>query len=368
MRAKGIGRTAAAVICALLTICGSGCGGKAAQTREPFCRTFDFAVVQTSDCRDKSILTYYSQKGDILCRRTVDYGNLSDIFKPGLVKNSVVYFSPEGRSPRREEHCILAINLNSGRQQIYEFGQKETRMLGMAVNTHSLYVSSNLNGVSTVSKRSLLSGKRTSRAIEGCIIDCLYAGEDTVYAFGCQIEDDTYTLYEMDADSLSVLRQTELKIPLGPADVLQKGDILYFSVSADWENDPGSRARLGCYDTRNKKIEWVDFPVNEALKDIREYGSLLFLSHTQLPEGTGRRITVLNPRTGSRKEFYFDEDIAQMQVRGDKIYFLSYSGQQPGGAILQYRYTEGSFKKVRTVKIKSEEDFYIGSFWLKGGL
>lgn len=371
MRLKGMGRTAAAAICALLSICSLGCGEKTAQAQEPFCRSFDFAAVQTSDCQDRSALTYYSEGGDILCSRTIDYGNLSDIFKPGIVKGSTVYLFPEGKSPQRGAHCVLAIDLNNGMQRIYELGEKETRVLGMAANEDHLYVSSNLNGVSTVSKCSILSGKRASKEMEGCIIDHLYAGEDTVYAFGCQLEDETYSLYELDADSLRVLHRTDLNTPLGPADTLQKGDTLYFSLSADLENYPQSRTRLGCYDTRNKRVKWMDFSGHRALKDIRECENLLFLSHTQLPEGTGHEVTVLDPKTGSRKEFSFNEDIAQMEVRGDRIYFLSYRGQQAEGTVTQYRYTGNSFKKVCTVRIKANRgrgDFYIGSFWLKGEL
>lgn len=371
MRLKGIGRIAAAAICALLTICSFGCKERAVQVQEPFCRSFDFAAVQTSDSQDESSITYYSERGDILCYRTIDYGNLSDIFKPGIVKGSIAYLSPEGKSPQRGAHCVLAIDLNSGMQRIYEFGEKETRMLGITANERCLYVSSNLNGVSTVSKCSILSGKRTSRDIAGCIIDRLYAGENKVYGFGFRLEDETYILYELDADSLRVLHRIDLKTPLGPADVLQKGDILYFSISADLENYPKSRTRLGCYDTRNKKVMWLDFSSHKALKDIREYENLLFLSHTQLPEGTGHGVTVLNPKTGSRREFSFPENIAQMELRGDQVYFLSYSGQQTEGTIAQYRYTGDSFKKVRTVRIKAKQgkgDFYIGSFWLRGKL
>lgn len=369
MRLKRIRTTATAIICALLVTCSFGCGEKAEQ--EPFCQNFDFTTVQTSDIQDKSILTYYSEEGNSLCRRTINYGNLSDIFKPGIVRGNTVYLSPEGRSPQRGEHCILAIDLNSGTQRLYEFDKKETRILGMAVNKRYLYVSSNLNGVSTISKCSILSGERVSKEITGCIIDYLYAGEDTVYAFGCQIEDETYTLYELDADSLKVLHRTELDIPLGPADALQKDDILYFSVSADLENYPKSRTRLGCYNTRNQQVKWMNFSGHEALKDIRGYENLLFISHTQLPEGTGHEITVLDLSTGRKKEFSFKENIAQMQIRKDHIYFLSYSGQQADGAITQYQYTGDSFKKVRTVKIKEKQgkgDFYIGSFWLKGEL
>lgn len=364
--ALGLSLAAASVILIMVI---SAWGEGARQEESAFYPDFDFAVGISSDRIDESVISYYDAEEGLLCRQRMEYGNLSDMFKPGVVKNNVVYLSPEGKSPEREEHCVLAVDLNSGKPQVYQFGEKETRMLSLSVNERNIYVCSNLNGTSTVSRCAIDSGKVRSVNIQGCIIDYLYAGESVVYAFGSGLEDEEYALYELEADSLSIRSRIRLQTRSGISGARLYGDNLYFSVSADLENYPESKTQLGCYSSRTKKVKWADFSEQEAAGDIEECGGRLLIAHTELPYGTGHDVTVFDPESGSKRTVSFDEEITQMRSRGNSLYILSCGQEGDTGTVTEYRYGKKGFEKIGSVRIETEkgkEDFYIGSFWLKG--
>lgn len=357
---------ASVVLVLIITI--TGCVENT-QQEQAFEADFDFAVGISSDSRDESFITCCDKENGAVCRRRIGYGNLSDIFRPGVVKNNVLYVSPEGKSPQRKEHCVLALDLNSGRERLYEFSETETRMLGLSVNQTHIYVSSNLNGSSTISSCAIDSGKIHSVKLEGCIVDYLYAGEKEVYAFGSGFADEEYSLYELEADTLKIRERTKLHTRAGASAARLYEDTLYFSVSADAENYPESKTQLGCYNCRTKQVSWVDFSHENAMRDIEECGGRLLIGHTELPYGTGNRITAFDPESGKKEVFSFEEPIMQMKSRGRSLYILSCSEEDGTGTVTEYRWEKKGFKKVRSVQIEEEgnnEDFYIGSFWLKG--
>lgn len=357
-----------AIVSAVLVMIITGCAGEA-QNEQTFDANFDFAVSTSSDSSDESFITFYNKEHEAVCRRMMGYGNLSDIFKLGIVKNNVAYLSPEGKSPERKEHCILALDLDSGRERVYTFGKKETRIMGLSVNQTHIFISSNLNGSSTVSRCDIDTGKVNSVNIQDSIIDYLYADEKEVYAFGSGFDDEEYSLYELEADTLKIRKKTGLHTRTGASDAYLHGDTLYFSVSADPENYPESKTQLGCYDSKTKQVTWVDFSSERAVRDIEKCGEYLLIGHTELPYGTGNKITVFDPASGTKQICSFKENITQMKSRGSSLYILSCSEEGETGTVTEYRWRKKKFEKVRSVRIEAEGgkgDFYIGSFWLKG--
>ena len=340
------------------------CGVKQDE-QNAFSSDFDFAVIEASDTKEHSIITYYDKDFRILCTQSIDYGNLSDIYKPGIVKKENLYLSPDGKSPHTA-HSVVAIDLADGKKTEYTFGKDETQMMGMDVNGDNLYVCSNLNGASTVSCSSLRKKDIVSKKLPDVVIDELCASDNVLYAFGLDMEEENYDLYELDAKTLEVLHKTDLESPVGAVDSMMYGKKLYFTVAADQANYVRSKNRLGCYDPRKKKVRWFDFSEQKSMGNIVESNGLLFIAHTERPLGVGRTVTVFDPIRESKKTFKFDDLVSQIEARGNDFYILScYSGDGKA-KVYKYTYGEDGFKKLGSVNVFTQEknekqDYYVGS-------
>lgn len=354
-------------LCMAVVICCSSCKTEQ-QKCTSFPEDFEFGVIETADTFDQSILTYYDENFEIVHTEVIGQGNLSDGYRPGLIDNHKLYLAPYGKSIERSTHSLLSIDLEQGQKQEYIFGKRETGIMGMAVSETFAYVCSNLNGDSTLSCANLRSKERLSKTVPNAILDDLYVHGDILYASAIEPEEERCYLYEFDAKTLELLHKTDLNSPLDPASFTVYNNKLYFTMDADKENYVLSKNQLGCYDIKQKTITWIDFSEQKAMGKIAPYKDLLMIAHTEMPLGTGNRITAFDPKTGEKETIPFKDLVSQMEIQGNYIYILSHYSGDGSAKVYKCMYSKGELKTIAAADVytqkENEKMYYVGSFFV----
>jgi hypothetical protein len=342
------------MICILL----SGCSKP---SKAEYNSKYMIAVIETTEQDNQSIINYYDNDLNIVNSQELPYGTMGNLFYTPIIYDNNMYTIPQGLGYKKDSGIVIGMDLDSGKIKEYKIGK--IAMNSLAVNVNYIFTCNTLNGISSINEYDKNSGKVTSVDINEVYISKIFINNEILYAFG-QIKGDNGKLasylYTFD-DSLNILNKKDISTHgSGQYKVTLVGKQLYFTNSTDSEDKPSDILSLLSLD----KGDISDITLSEINPlEIIEYKNKIFVSHCNLTQVSGKKLTILDRSNNTQKIVEFNHDLLQMQVKNDKLYVIDQEN------LYVYKIENDQFIPEKQVKIKTtgnkKELYYVSGFFMK---
>lgn len=325
-------------------------------------RNFEFCVIETTEQKNQSILSFYDKNFKRIGQHKIPYADYGSLFTPPVAMNNNVYAIPEGVPYVKELEIVLEYHLKDG--TVTEMNFKKPGLFSFAVSTDSIYTTNMLNGTSSISKYHKKTGKveriNTPSTVRN--YNFIYSCHDGVYVTANQSKQNNTKSYliKINPDHFRIEWEKDIS-DIGSETTFFYSDnkYLYFTVPKDKKYNPESY--LVRMSLKKQKIRKINLPYVNP-QQIKPYKDKLLITHNDM-HGTGNNITLFYPKTMQSKLLTLEHNIDQMEVKDDKIYVL--------GEDMMYRYRLEKDKllleKKTNVQTKKGGSiyYYISSFFVK---
>lgn len=321
-------------------------------------------VIHTTQEENQSILNFYDKNLNFIKSKKLPYGTLSDYMGLPASYQNYVYFIPGGVPLQKELELVLAYNPSTHSYQEYNIGMPG--LLQISVSDNAIFTVNELNFTSYISKFDKNTKKIYRISSDKISYDTVYYYNGFLYTTGKEHKEKNAKQYifQIDPNSMKILWQKEIT-EYGQGGLFFCGaeDKLYFSLPYDSrERENNSLMVLSLKNKKNLK----EISLSESFpQQIKKLGDSLLVLHSDLIEGEGSYISILDLNSQKSKLFSLSHNILQMETdeMSNSIYFLEnealykYILDKKDNLILQ--------KKIE-IKRPEEENiyYYTGGFFL----
>ncbi|SCL85986.1 hypothetical protein [Sporanaerobacter sp. PP17-6a] len=316
-------------------------------------------IIETTGQSNETYLTLLDQNLKIIKREKIELGSMGSPFDLPRIFNGSMYVVPKGLITK-DLTVVFEYGLSNGNTNTYDV--KQHNINTFAVDENFLYTANTLNMSSIITKCNKSTNKLETLNINNVYISRLDAYDNTLYAFGEEMNDEPAHksfLYLIDPVSLKINDIIDItECGTGQYYSLKINDKIYFTNQYDIDGNPGYK--LSVFDINNKKAE------NYELKSpfpyqIFEYNNKLLISHYDLVQNRGNDLTIFDPTDHLQKLTTFKNSIGQIYVFGNTLYSADLENL--------YVYNLENFKLEKTIDIYSKRNekmfFYFSSFFIK---
>ncbi len=168
------------IICILLFISiGAGC----ARDINSFTGDFELAVITTSSSVERSTVNYFSDGLKLLGSNSYEYAEFGTHFtQPQYTDDNFVYIIPKGLSKYHNTKKIIGLNLGETKKDIVVNIDK-SNIQSQAISDQYVFVASNLNGVSYLSRIDKETERLLDKEYKGEYLYLVIAYDNHIYAF-----------------------------------------------------------------------------------------------------------------------------------------------------------------------------------------
>lgn len=328
-------------ICAVLLL--GGC-------EQEYSNDYAVGIIQTKEYRDQTKVCFYDEEMQETGEIKYSYPNIAfDGFRNSLSEDGILYLQPKGHGDKLDDGRILAVRLSDGEIEEYDIGR--TNITGVAYADRTLYTASNLDTVCYVDIYDMETNQMKTVEITDYIVDSLVVGDGEIYGIARNLNDDTYLLCHISqtGQGSEILHKFE-------ADMIP-AYIEYYDESVFFVNNDV----LYEYVTKGGQMVIHHLPHENAYNLLLQ-DEKLYIGCTDLFEDEASYIDVFDVRNKKVTQLLtVDNAIVQMEVsKEDKniIYILDYE------KLTKYRIKDEKSIKESETKLTTENDFYIGGFFL----
>lgn len=341
---------AVAVLC---MICFCSCKGK--EKDEGYTKDFQAAVVVTSGNTDQSEILFYGHKLKKISKELIPYGNIASAFDPPVSDQGKVYMIPRGVPFQNEREEIIEFNERTHHIRTYEIGKPG--LFAFDVSPNYIFTTNTLNGVSTLSRCDKKSEELKVRSTKKCSLSFVHYWKGAIYATANQDTKKGIVNYLLKFDEKTLRQKWKKEIPFS-------GDPCFFYSDQNnlYLSSGGEEKRMLRMDGKTERLNFIRLKESYP-QQIIPYKGRLLVTHCDLTEGNGSKITIFNPQTGESELKELSHNVIQCQVKNENIFILS------NESLCRFEYNGTDFVKQEETKIsvpkKRGINYYISGFFVK---
>lgn len=328
-----------------------------------FEKGFHIGVIQTTQQKNLSYITYYDESLNTLGEQKIKYGDMCySGHRAPIVCDDYTYTVPLGLGNERALKIAGQLNMKTGEYKTFDIKQNAT--YSFYADEKNIYTFTGINGSGIITKCSIATGKLQKWKESKVIINTIHSYDEKLYCWGTIFNDNVNMpyLFIFDIDQLKLIKKINIE-PSGSMqyDSLKRGDYIYFTNShdsSDRDNNILSKLNIKTYDVEDIVLE------NKSPNQIFEYEGKLIITHSNpilRKLKKGNEITIFDPDTQEEQLITLDSVLAQCSLYKDKLY--SHDGEY-----LYIYDLKNNFKLIKKVKIsidrKSSMKFFIGGFFI----
>lgn len=328
---------------------------------ERFDQDFSLAVIETTEQSNQSILTFYDHDLVKVGTQKINLGGMGSSFDLPRVYRQKMYVIPKGLGNQKDLTVVLEYDLATGSYQTYDM--KQPGMNSFAVNERAIYTANTLNNASIINRYDKSSGSLKTISKEGIYSGRIDLYDDTLYVFAMSKDNagvKSY-LYRIDTPSFTITDILDISSSgTGQNDSLQIGDDLYFTNQNELSGQGSDH--LSKFNRKDKTL--VNIQLTEKYPfQILPYKDQLIISHYDLVQLQGNKITIYDPKTGAQQVVALENSLAQIFIQGDQLY------ARDGEYLYVYGIVGTAFKLIKKVDIYTQREnrtfFYLSGFFMK---
>ena len=332
--------------------------------KESFNKDFNIAVIETTEQINESYLTFYSKDLKKVGSQKIELGSMGSSFDLPRLYGKNMYVIPKGIGNTKDLSVIMEYNMENGKYKTYDI--KQHNMNSFSVDHTSIYTVNTLNYNSIISCYDKSSGKINTISIEKAYIERIDLYDDTLYAFGMLNDKNGVKayLYLIDTKSFKITD----KIDISESGISQYystkiGDNLYFSNQTElsFKAEQPSKT-LTKFNFKDKSISNIHLK-EEFPFQILNYKNKLIISHYDLVQIKGNKITIYDPKNNEQQVVALENNLAQIYIKDDKLYSMDRD------YLYVYSINDSGFKLINKVDIHTKRGsktfYYSAGFFVK---
>lgn len=337
---------------------------KKSKENESFNKNFNIAVIETTEQINESYLTFYNKDFKKNASQKIQLGSMGSSFDLPRIYDKNMYVIPKGIGNEKDLTVIMEYNMETGKYKTYDI--KQHNMNSFSVNDKSIYTVNTLNYNSIISCYDKSSENIKKITIEKVYIDRIDLYDNTIYAFG--ILKDNYGvksyLYLIDTKNFKITDKIDIsKSGMSQFCSTKIGDYIYFTnqTEIDGINEQASNT-LTKFNIKDKTISNIKLKEKFPFQ-ILSYKGKLLISHYDLVQAQGNKITIYDPKTNEQQIVTLENNLAQTLIKDDKLYSMDRD------YIYVYNINNAEFKLINKVDIRTQKNcnifFYLSGFFVK---
>ena len=332
--------------------------------KESFNKDFNIAIVETTEQINESYLTFYNEDLKKIGAQKIELGSMGSSFDLPRVYDKNMYVIPKGIGNAKELSVIMEYNMETGNYKTYDI--KQHNINSFSVDDTSIYTVNTLNYNSIISCYNKSSGKVKTISIEKVYIERIDLYDDTIYAFGMLNDNQGIKsyLYLIDTKNFEIADKIDIsESGIGQYYSNKIEDNLYFTNQTEMsfraEKPSKTLSKLNIKDKTISNIQLKEeFPFQ-----ILKYKNKLIISHYDLVQIKGNKITIYDPKTNEQKVVTLENELAQIHIKDDKLYSMDRD------YLYVYSINDTEFKLINKVDIHTKREsktfYYLSGFIVK---
>lgn len=335
----------------------SGCSKVKDNSNTVSMDNFFIGIIETKVNKERSKISYYDSDLKILKTQDYSYAELSSSFEMPGYSNDGIYFVPRGLAQKADTKKVVSLQIDS--QSFTEFEVDRISIQYTTASRDYIYSTSNLNGISYITQTNKKTNEVREIEFELKNISSLNVYKDKVIAFINDLEHKPYPKVEV------IVFNTELK-PDTVIDLSSYGmnhykslveeDFLYVSNPTTIEDEVNDSFLI--INLLNGSVQEIKLMENSP-NDVFSYHDNLIITHTDLIEPDGSKVTKISKESCDFTTFDLNETIYLSAVKDNYLFIVT-----PNNLLIQYDIDQ-DFRKVKEVIIESDPELYISNIFVR---
>ena len=333
------------------------------KSEESFNNDFKLGVIETTEQDNESYITFYDEELNRGAVKEIKLGSMGSSFDLPKTFNKYMYVIPQGLGNKKDLTVIIEYNMETGEYKTYDI--KQPCMNSFCVNEKSIYTVNTFNYNSIISWYDKSSENIKTISKEDVYIGRIDLYDDMLYAFGMLKDGDGLKsyLYLIDTSSFKITDTIDItESGISQEYSTKVGDDIYFTSQtekADMAEQPSNI--LTKFNIKDKTITNIDLQEEYPFQIIK-YKNKLIISHYDLVQGQGNKITIYNPKTGEQQGVTLENNLSQIFIEDDKIY------SRDSDYLYVYAIKDTHFELINKVDIHTKKNsnnfFYLSGFFV----
>lgn len=315
---------------------------------------YAIGVIRTIGNKNSSDILYFNADLEQTGNTHYKYATMGELFYPPVVHDGAVYIVPQGQANMKDEKTILQLNLETLEQQ--QFPLDQIAIYGVNVNSSAIYAANNINNKSYVSRIDRLDKSVKTIEYENVYVSTAYIFNDMLYAFSSTWDNDALqsTLHCIDPATMTEVTQIDISaLGCGIRSVVGAGDILYFAISTDLQDNFNNV--VGAYDTATGEITTIEF--SQDVFHLLNVGGKLYVTHGNLVTGAGTSLSVYDIASGDISTYDLGICPGQIAVHGEALYVM--------GQNQLAKYDLQTMEKRAEIEIPLNDGYYLSGLFAR---
>lgn len=304
-------------------------------------------IVETTGDKYKSSIHWYDKELEELDVQELKYAGLGSSFNAPVYYEDEIYLIPEGLFTKRDTEKVISINKYDF--TINEYSVPNIALKQVAVNDDYIYVNSNLNYQTHISRINKKTDEFDEIIFDGAYFSNIIAIDDKIYIFGNMLEEfDKNHMYVTDKELNEVESFDISEYGRDISKYLIDNGFLYVTTNPYDESD--ELTYLLKINIDNNHIEAIN--LDEKYNDsILAYKGKILVSHNDIVTQEGSKLSILDENEKITKKD-IGTDLEFVDLIDD---YLIVSDQEK----ISLFDIENDFKLIKEVSIDKREDTYI---------
>ncbi|MBU3093413.1 hypothetical protein KPL35_15215 [Clostridium sp. CF011] len=326
-------------------------------------KDFNIGVIETTEQDNKSNLTFYNKDLKKTGTQKIKLGSMGSSFDLPRMYGKNMYVVPKGIGNQKELTVIMEYNTETSKYKTYDM--KQHGINSFAVNDKAIYSANTLSNESIISWYDKRSGNLKTISKEGIYIDRIDLYNGTLYAFAMEKDNDGNKshLYLIDTKSFKITDIIDIsKSGEGHNYSTKIGDDIYFTNQYEVSDTERGSYNLSKFNIKNKTVSNIKLKERYPFQ-ILNYKNKLIISHYDLVQMQGNKITIYDPGTNEQDVVTLENNLGQISIKDDKLY------SKDGEYLYVYSINNKTFKLINNVDIYTKRKnilfYYVSGFFTK---
>lgn len=275
-------------------------------------------VIETRGTEETSRIIFYDREMNEVSQLPLSYATLGGIFYDPLVYKGSLFAIPQGKYNVKDGESVLQIDLSSLVTKTYTIVQPA--MNDVAASDKYVFTCNTLNSSSHINRCQIDNGEVSSVSIDGIYVSKIIWHEDSLYAFGLTLDDNSSIILHYDENMVLKESIDCSNYASSVYRAVVDGDRIYF---CSFDN-PGFAVggQVGVLDTKDDTLSSIQLneggPSSLAFADGK-----LYVAHCNIMQGQNDSVlSIVNLETRSIEEHTLEHGTDQVIVTDGSIYVL----------------------------------------------
>lgn len=340
---------------------------------------FDFAVIETSQQKEETVITYYDSSFEKTGSDVFPYGGMAGRFNNVIVDRDHMYALPEGLDDGKGTAKILDLDLRTGILKEAEQNEVFSGYKGYDFDGRHIAYVTNLNGDTYLGTYDIRTGRERYIKEPGSVMFKVFSFGGRLYGFGERQEDEIqegypeWKIFVYDKDTLKMLECVDTKETYTPEFADFHHGKIYMPVinGMKLEKEDISRVRLFIYDTATGELSQRLLPEEmETCGNAISYGDKIYISEGDPVTGRGKDIAVYDPSGDFFRILSLEHDLSQIVIKDDQLYAIDIDHENDRAMMYKYQIKDEGLERIGSKQVDTKEDskgpdFYVGGFFVR---